>query len=109
MIRIILLVLLTFPLLGSSQILLNQNKYLNPDRDALLIPTISFYYAIDKSDFLAVNHGIYKKRTFIPEILGGVLLVSDGFTIGLHYGFLQNSIMLTSGIVLPLRRKRIKY
>jgi len=105
--HIILFVLLCFSM--SGQVLFDESKSYRSEADYLLIPSIHSGYSIEQHEFLVINNGLELKRKFIlPEAYIGCQLVANGFTIGIHYGILQKTILLGAGwnIILKKKNKR---
>ena len=90
-----------------SQVHFNSNRAFCKEADFVLIPTLSFSYSLKKYEFITHNtNRSPEMKQILPEIYGGCQLVADGFAIGAHYGFLQQTIMLSGGFTIPLKAKK---
>ena len=74
----------------------------------LLIPKIHLGYGIDKASFIKENNFRTDEihfKNFVPEIYGGLELIAYPWAISLDWGFLQKTILLGAGYVIPLKVK----
>lgn len=89
-----------------AQVYYKSDRIFCNEADRLLIPTVSFSYSLKQYEFITQQANTSPEmKQILPEIFAGCLLVSDGFSIGAHYGFLQQTIMLSGGFVIPLKAK----
>lgn len=93
----------------TGQVMFDESKIYRTEADYLLIPSIHSGYSIEQQEFLAINNGVELKRKFIlPEAYIGCQLVANGFTVGIHYGVLQKTILFGAGWNIALKHKKKK-
>lgn len=75
-----------------------------------IIPSMHFGYSIARGEFILKNNAqeAIEFKQLIPEVYLGAQFMSDRWMVGFHYGFLQHSILLGAGVVLPIRKSHIK-
>jgi len=106
----IFFILVFLPAFSSAQVFFDKSKTYMVKTDAVIIPSLHFGYAMQRGEFIAKNNQ-WESVSFnelVPEIYLGCQLLADGWMVGIHYGFLQKSILLGGGVVLPVKLKTKK-